>query len=63
MRGLSEVLGLLSAGLWLALNLRHCWHGAELGLWQGIEQAELYAYSVLMLVVAAALVVSGAKVG
>ncbi|WP_324690831.1 DUF2339 domain-containing protein [Cobetia sp. D5] len=62
-RGLSEVLGLLSAGLWLALNLRHCWHGAGLGLWQGIEQAELYAYSVLMLVVAAALVVSGAKVG
>ncbi len=60
-RRLCEGMGLLSASLWLGLNLRHYWHGGELGLWYGVVPAELYAYSLTLLCVAAALVMSGAR--
>ncbi|WP_158775079.1 DUF2339 domain-containing protein [Cobetia sp. L2A1] len=61
LRRLCEGFGLLSGGLWVGLNLRHHWHGEELGLWHGVVQAELYTYSLALLCIAAALVVSGAK--
>lgn len=61
LRHLCEVAGLLALGLWVGLSLRHVWHGHALEFWHGVEQAELYAYSIALLIVSAGLVISGAR--
>ena len=63
LRHLCEVAGLLALGLWIGMSLRHVWHGYALEFWHGVEQAELYAYSISLLAVSAVLVISGARMG
>lgn len=60
-RHICEGLGLMAAGLWIGLSLRHVWHGEMLEMWRGVEQAELYAYSAALLIMAAGLVVGGSR--
>lgn len=49
------VTGVLLAGLWLGLTIRHFWRGPEMMKWPGIDQPELYSYTVALLVIGAAL--------
>lgn len=43
------------AGLWLGLTIRHFWRGAEGLELPGIEQPELYSYTVVLLLIGAGL--------
>ena len=42
-------------GLWAALAIRHLWQGPDIRLSRGIAEGELYAYTVALLVLGAAL--------
>jgi len=42
--------------VWAALAIRHLWQGADLSLWRGIAQGELYAYTFALLLAGGVLV-------
>lgn len=44
------------AAVWAALAIRHLWQGPNLSLGRGVEQGELYAYTVALLLAGAVLV-------
>lgn len=43
------------AALWLTLTIRHFWRGAEMMALPGVDQPELYSYTVALLVIGAVL--------
>lgn len=53
--------GALLAFLWITLSVRRFWQGPGLAEWKGIEQSEMYAYSVVWLVVGVVLLVVGSR--
>ncbi len=42
-------MALLAVGCYLALSVRHLWHGANISLRQGVYDGELYSYTVALL--------------
>jgi len=48
-------VGLALMGIWGALAIRHLWQGPDLQLSRGIAEGELYAYTVALLLLGAAL--------
>jgi uncharacterized membrane protein len=51
------------AAVWAACAIRHLWQGADLALWRGVAQGELYAYTFAMLVVGGVLLARAVLAG
>lgn len=53
--------GALLAFLWATLSVRRFWQGPGLAEWKGFEQGEMYAYSVVWLVLGVTLLLAGSR--
>ena len=53
--------GALLAFLWVTLSVRRFWQGPGLAEWKGIEQGEMYAYSVVWLILGVLLLLVGSR--
>jgi uncharacterized membrane protein len=55
--------GALMGFAWVTLSVRRFWQGAGLADWKGFEQGEMYAYSVVWLILGVGLLVAGSRFG
>lgn len=53
--------GAVMAFAWVTLSVRRLWQGAGLAEWKGFDQAEMYAYSVVWLILGIGLLVAGSR--
>ncbi|SOC86180.1 Uncharacterized membrane protein [Ensifer adhaerens] len=53
--------GAVMAFAWVTLSVRRFWQGPGLADWKGFDQAEMYAYSVVWLVLGVGLLVAGSR--
>ena len=53
--------GAVMAFAWVTLSVRRFWQGPGLADWKGFDQAEMYAYSVVWLILGVGLLVAGSR--
>lgn len=53
--------GAVMAFAWVTLSVRRLWQGPGLADWKGFDQAEMYAYSVVWLILGVGLLVAGSR--
>jgi uncharacterized membrane protein len=53
--------GAVMAFAWVTLSVRRLWQGPGLASWKGFDQAEMYAYSVVWLILGVGLLVAGSR--
>lgn len=53
--------GAVMAFVWVTLSVRRLWQGPGLADWKGFDQAEMYAYSVVWLILGVGLLVAGSR--